>query len=206
MNDSITAQAEATKAVAGTTGKAIELAGKAGNFWAKVFGEVPQDLVGLLGGDYLRHARHRNLERLGRETDRILSSRGITSPKEVSASLAIPLLTAAEDENNDELRKLWTNLLANAMDPGRPDLLRHKLIDTLKQFNPLDAMILRELGKIQGAYHTQVENHLMRILEIDHNSLVVSLEVLEDLKCIYYSASVPNIRALGTELLRACSA
>ena len=51
------AQAEAVTELAKTGGRAID----AGAFIAKTVGTVPEDLIGLAGGDWLHEQRRRNI-------------------------------------------------------------------------------------------------------------------------------------------------
>ena len=75
--------------------------------------------------------------------DKILRRRQVDYPQPVSPSLAVPLLQAAYDESRPELQELWASLIAAAMDPARSGRVRLSFIDTLKQFDPLDALVLR---------------------------------------------------------------
>jgi hypothetical protein len=89
-NDLIPLDSEAIKELARTTGTALELAGKAGNYIAWVLGTVPRDLVGVLGGDWWGQVCIRNFARLSDRTDEILRFRGVTKTDPVSPSLALP--------------------------------------------------------------------------------------------------------------------
>jgi hypothetical protein len=117
-----------------------------GGFLSKVFGTLPQDTVGVLGGDWLHHIRIRNAYRLQKRTEEILRGRGAERKIEpLSPSVAIPLLKAAQDESRDEIQELWARLLANAMDRVRPQLNR-VFIDLVKTLDVLEARIIKRLG------------------------------------------------------------
>src|SRR5437660_1458996 len=58
-------------------------------------------------------------------------------------SVAIPLLRAAYDESRPELQQIWAKLIAAAIDPNRSGQFRLSFIATLKQFDPLDAQVLK---------------------------------------------------------------
>ena len=66
------AQAEAGKAIAETTGKALDLTKGIGSFIAETIGTIPQDLLELVGGDWLHEKRQRNLTQMQAKTARIL--------------------------------------------------------------------------------------------------------------------------------------
>ncbi len=75
MSDEIEAVTEGAKAVqevAKTTGKAVDLVQAGGSYLAQMLGTVPKDVVGYLGGDYLRHVRIRNWYQISEKTFRDL--------------------------------------------------------------------------------------------------------------------------------------
>jgi hypothetical protein len=136
-----------------------------GGFLSKVFGTLPQDTVGVLGGDWLHHIRIRNAYRLQRRTEEILSGRDAGRKTEpLSPSVAIPLLKAAQDESREEIQELWARLLANAMDRDRPQLNR-VFIDVLKELDVLEARIIKRLGE-EGAINKPVR-FLDKVSKID---------------------------------------
>jgi hypothetical protein len=57
-------------------------------------------------------------------------------------------LSAAQDENRDELIDLWAALLATALDPKTQSQYRREFSDSAKQLEPLDATVLRELAAL----------------------------------------------------------
>ena len=123
--------------------KAIESGEKLGSFLARVFGTLPEDVVGVVGGDWLHHIRIRNVVRLAQRTEEILKERGISDRTQpLSPSIAIPLLHAAQDETRDELRELWARMLANGMDPKKSGAVRQSVIATVRVLDPLDAVVL----------------------------------------------------------------
>ena len=69
--DTAHAVEEASKAV----GKAIDASMRLGNYTGDILGNLPRDLVGLLG-DWVAHKRARAWVRLQAETNRILEERG----------------------------------------------------------------------------------------------------------------------------------
>jgi len=104
--------------------KAIQEALKAlqglGGFMKETFGTVPQDIVGLLGGDYLKVRRAENLYRMIEKAKKKLEDAHVNQP-DAPPSLAIPIMIAAADESRDELLDLWAALLAAALIPKRMD-------------------------------------------------------------------------------------
>jgi hypothetical protein len=212
MIDPITtkAVAQAERAIAETGGKAIDAGREFGGFLARILGNLPHDTVGLLGGDLLHEVRLRNLDNIKIRTEKILVSRRINDPSPVSPSLAIPLLHAAQDEGHVELQVLWAQLLANAMDPSRANGLRIEFIETLKRFNPIDALVLKLLIDTPSSMHPNTRDFLATNLRCSSAAIEVSFRHLDQLGCtIYPAGSIPNTRSatsFGLELFRACAA
>src|ERR1700722_2544443 len=143
-------QAKAVQEVAKTTGDIVKAAGGLGSYLARVFGSIPDNLLGLVVGDWLEHKRRRHLRLLEVNTARLLEddvgSERITEP---NPAILIPLLQSAADESEPELQAMWAALLANAMLDGglqvRPDY-----IEVLRKLAPLDVLMLERLA-LQGA-------------------------------------------------------
>src|SRR5258708_35861134 len=94
--------AKATGKVAEFGTRALTTVEKAGGYLATVFGALPENLIGLVGGDWVHHMRVRNWARLGQKTEAILKQRGVTgNVDDLSPSIALPLLSAAVDETRD---------------------------------------------------------------------------------------------------------
>jgi Abortive infection alpha len=118
---------------------------QAGKYGAGVLGDLPHDLLGIMG-DWVKNVRARRWAELCAETERILRELHVENREEVSPSVAIPLIAAAVNEDRDVLKQLWAKLLAAAMDPARTDLVRPSLIELLKKMDPLDARIIEHLA------------------------------------------------------------
>lgn len=205
-------EAKALQEVAKFGTKALESGDKLGGFLSKVFGTVPSDVVGVVGGDWLHHIRIRNAAKLAQRTEEILRDRGILEQTEpMSPSVALPLLHAAQDETREELREMWARMLANGMDPNRSASLRRSVIDTVKGFDPLDAVILqmtfdRSLNK-EVAYFKNSQDEL----GVSSDEFELSFSNLEKLGCIFNRTHtsegimVVSLSSLGREVIRACS-
>src|SRR5579872_7200682 len=114
------AQAGAVAEVARTTGEIVKAAGGFGSYLARIFQSIPDDVLGLLVGDWLQHKRRRHLAVLEVNTANILEGIAAEGFSEPSPSVVIPLLQAAVDEGRPELQAMWAALLANAMvDDGK---------------------------------------------------------------------------------------
>ena len=119
-----------------------------GSFVKETFGTVPQDLVGLLGGDYLKVKRAENLARtIEKARERIRRQRTDKGDRTAPLSLALPIMVSAAEESRDELQDLWAALMAAVVDPDRKGFFRLKFIEIAKRMDPLDAPVLRGLGQ-----------------------------------------------------------
>lgn len=201
--------AHAIEEAAKASGKAIDAAVRSGAYVGNMLGDLPHDLVGILG-DWLKHKRMRRWIELQAETERILKRRGITNREEVSPSVAIPLIDAAINEDREMLKDLWAKLLAAALDPDRSKQVRPSLIDLLKQLDPVDARVLQymhEPNDRSGRY-SDLADALIADLNVDRVEAFYSMEHLHSLGCLHPQPSqVPRPRATAkaTLLIRAVS-
>jgi Abortive infection alpha len=110
----------------------------------RIIGTAPEDAVGLVLGDPLHFVRTAIAAQYDKLLTSLLTDRNV-SPQPVSPSPAIPLLRAAYDESRPELQELWARLIAAAMDPERAYRVRRSFIEAIQKFDPLDALVLKEL-------------------------------------------------------------
>lgn len=200
MPDPSNAVEESAKAVQ----KVADLASQAGAFFGKVVGDVPQNFVGVVVGDWLREVRLRNVDKFRRRTEQILAARGIVDPATVSPSIALPLFEAAQDESRDELRELFARLLAAAMDPKRRDLARSSFTTIVKKLDPIDAIVLKRLRAEVGG---RVERYdLSQRLDVTQEEVEASWENLHQLGLTAGApAGVYYLTALGQLFMAAVS-
>jgi hypothetical protein len=198
---------ETAKAVA----KGIDAAIQAGKYVGEVLGDLPHDLVGIMG-DWVKHKRARRWAELSADTEKILRERGVENREDVSPSVAIPLVAGAINEDREVLKELWAKLLANAMDPHRAKFVRPMLIELLKQLDPLDALVLQELtGPRIGNILTpgsDLSQTLSGLLQATRDDAHLSLEHLCELGCLAHSPNElprPNVSTKGKMLIRAVS-
>jgi hypothetical protein len=107
--------------------------------------EVAENVLGILGGDWLSEKRARNRARLHAETEKVLRKSGAEIDQDPSPNVVLPLLSAAQDDSREELIQIWAKLLATAMDPNRRSLYRREFVDIVKKLDPADALVLQAL-------------------------------------------------------------
>jgi len=140
------AVAKAAEETAKAAGKVTDIVHDTGGYLRRVFADLPEDLVGLAGGDWLHEVRIRNRDKWRQHTEKLLQKRDRHEAIELSPNMAMALIAGAQDESREELMELWARLLANAMDPNL-NSVRQSFIDAAKSMDPPDALLLEYIGK-----------------------------------------------------------
>ena len=172
-------QAKAAQEIAKATQEALKTLQGVGGFLREVFGTVPEDLVGLCGGDWLKARRLENLARIFQKSKKRLEARN-AAHELPSPSLLVPLIIAAADESRDELQDMWASLLAAAADPTRAKAFRLAFIETAKKMDPLDAAVLKR-APTDGRFTDGRRNELAAALFSTRDEIDVSIENLANL-------------------------
>lgn len=206
-------QAKALQEAFKLGGKGLDLAKALGSYLAQVLGSTPADVVGLLGGDWIRVRRAENLVLTMQRARERLQERGV-EPEPAPLALAIPLLEGAADENREELVDAWARLLAAAMDPSRAKRVRQAFIETVRKLDPIDAVILRRVPEIRRKRDSAENAHVIAagLFGISIEEADVALQHLFDLGCVRDLDQHPGDRGVhigrvvlttyGVELLR----
>jgi len=147
-------------------------------FWPLIKGEIDIALQKQL----LRKIQNvTEIEKIARQ---IIAARGAIR-EEVSPSIADPLIEAAADEERAELKELWAQLLAAAMDPKRKQFVRADIITTLKQFEPLDARVLQAASELKGTQlPPNARDNIAQKLSATSDEIEVSMTNLARLGCL----------------------
>jgi Abortive infection alpha len=183
--------------------KLLDSGDKAAGYAAGVVERLPHNLVGIIG-DWVYHKRIRRWAELQAETKRILDERGVKEPYEdPSPSIALPLIEAAIDETRENLKEIWAKLLAAAFDPSRG--VRLSFIVTLKQFEALDALVLKALYDHPGQMSPNSRDFLANSLARSSAEIVISSQDLIRLRCVEGGLDNFHISTYGHELMRVCS-
>lgn len=188
----------------------VDAAVKGGGYLDRVFGKLPDNLVGVLIGDWLVHKRVRRWVALQADTEAVLQMRGVARPyDEISPSVAIPLIEAAIDEDRDGLKDLWARLLASAHDPERRSLVRPSVIAVLKSLDPLDAKLLSFLKTSHAGrvMESDVTTNIARDISASRDETGVSLAALLRLQLAEAQSTsyYPYLTPMGRLLLAAVS-
>jgi Abortive infection alpha len=181
------------------------------------FAKVIEDGIGAFGGDRLSEYREEKAQRrrqrrqkLGRETTKLLVERGVEHPVEPHEPTIVEIFDAAQDENRPELEMLWARLLAAAIDPTRANRVRREFIEAVKQFDPLDALVLQYYS-LGGSIERSPLDILAQRFKRNPDEIAISLTHLAKLDCVMSTTAdarftphdVAGPTAFGRELLRA---
>jgi hypothetical protein len=178
-----------------------------------VFADLPADLVGVAGGAWLHEIHARLRDKLRRRTEQILRERDVQDVIELSPNMAVALIAGAQEEGREELMELWARLLANAMDPSL-NTVRHSFIATVKNMDPVDAVVLRYIHEknIASVLRGQQEDeskstgvrNITTVIGRRSDEVEVSLRHLQDLLLFDYANNTWVVNAISREFLRAC--
>jgi hypothetical protein len=161
----------------------VKAARDSGSYLADIFGDLPRDLMGLLIGDRVKARRIENAVNFSKKLQERLEAQAAQEPP--SLKFAIPILAAAVDEENEGLQELWARLLATAMDPARRDEMRQTFVETVKQMDPMDALVLEAIRKNGGE---QWQPSGVQVVVASHScsreEVIVSFQHLAKLECI----------------------
>ena len=211
MSEELEAAKEAAKAVqevAKTGRAAIEPVTDLARWFGRMLGTIPEDVVGLAGGDYLRELRIRNMNRIRQKTDEKLRERGIEQSQTINSKVAIPAIEAASAEDDETLQERWARLFANAMDPDSDIQMRRIYVETLSEFEAIDTLTFEAANDILRDQNALLEpEDVAQILKVRDTQVMLSIDHLESLGCFKvfdeHSRSF-DVTALGKELWLAC--
>ncbi len=127
--------------------KGLEIADKAGTFFAKVFKEPINEISGMIT-DKLRFIRWKRIVQMADEVNKILEEKKIKDTRAVPPKIALPIIEEASLEDDPNLQYLWNHLLANAMNPKFNDELRYGFIEMIKGITGIEVRLLNEFYEL----------------------------------------------------------
>ena len=129
------------KDIAEAANVGVDAVAKLGTFVDNVFGNAIKNGLGLVG-DKLAYYRLERAIELQHKVEQRLKAKGINAKRYVPVSFGLPILEKATVEENDDLQKLWANLLTNALDPKYTGNITRNFVSILSDIEPIDAQIL----------------------------------------------------------------
>ena len=216
-SDPITAVAKAVEESAKTGRALIEPGTDLAKYVARVLGTVPEDVVGFLIADPLHELRQHTLTGILRAAFEKLHARGVENAKPIRPEPGKAAFEAASMETDKTLQDMWAELLANAMDPGRDFSLHRVFIETLKHFEPFDAIVFRQAGKMLNEKGELPKDTFLTVealvehFNLRRTQLLLSASHLHKLDCVRPIKQKPAfpgsgfvLSTLGIELYLAC--
>jgi hypothetical protein len=199
-------QARAIAEIAKASGEAVKALRAAGGAVWEILGVPLEDLVGLLGGNWIKVRCAENLVRTFAKASERLKRDGITAAP-ASLSLALPILEAAAEESREELQELWAALLAAAADSSREKSFRNSFIEVVKKMDPLDASVLRAAKRRNVPISGGGRDALAEELRLTSDQVDVSLMNLQKLELMTRLATgAIGVTPFGREFLRVLKA
>lgn len=189
--------------------KSLEVANKAGTFFAKVFKEPINEISGMIT-DKLRFIRWKRLVQMADEVNQILENKKINSTRAVPPKIALPIIEEATLEEDPIIQKLWNNLLANAMNPTYNDELRYGFIEMIKNITGIEATLLNQfynvlqtgnqLAPISNIYNYSLsKDKLIKILNISIDVYAISVNNLMRLQLLSPAVYKSQSASIGNE-------
>ena len=129
------------------TARALE---KVADVFHKLAGPVADEL-GLLLGARVYEYRAKNLVAILKRTEAMFRKAGIT-PQMIPPRLALPALSAASTEDDENLQERWAALLANAASPDTAAGVLPCFSDILKQLTPPEVKFLDRACDLAGGW------------------------------------------------------
>jgi len=173
--------------------------------------KVLDNVIGLAGGDWLEHKRRMAKDRREKNTadtaeraKSLLEQRGVTPDPETATEHVEQILDAAADESDAEIRDLFARLLAAAMDPKRRTRFRRDYIQIVRQLEPLDALVFKNLAKTEQMAPTRLE-FIAKAIDRHRDEIAVAFDKLDSLGLIAMRKEVPDpgrpfLSPMGREL------
>lgn len=94
------------------------------------------------------------------------------------------ILDAASNTSADEIKDLFARLLAAAVDPARQKLYRSEFVETVRQMEPLDALVLRHMAPNNAINPAEWRKRLMAATNRSEDELILAVINLKKLDCL----------------------
>jgi len=165
------------------------------------------DLFGLALADWVHEVKLRRLDLFQRHTKKLFAQRDAAERPQISPEALEQVIAAVSEAQSDDLIELWASLLATAASPERGGAVRPIFISTLRQFDPIDALVFRGLAQFKNDPQNRESIIVVAtVFDVSQDAAEVSAEQLYKLGLLTNSPSVglsPGVAPLGRELARA---
>ena len=152
--------------------------------------KVGSDLVAGVVGDRVERCRKSkvawqelNREAAAERARAILDERKITITEDIRPEHIDEILEGAKGVSAPEIRELFAQLLASAVDPSKKDQYRPEFVEIARNLQPLDALVLKTLAA-QNINPSEVLRYLGGITKSGEDDLVLAIKNLARLDCV----------------------
>jgi|GEM_PF-5624318 len=112
------------------------------------------DLVGLIGGDWIKEWRWNNLVKIAERVRRKCDQKGL-NPKQVSPKFLSQFFESSSLEENETLQEMWANLLINRSIDSKTNSY---YISILQNLEPTEAELINMLfGQSDNSHETSFD-------------------------------------------------
>ncbi len=189
--------------------KALDLTDRAADFLGVVFGGAAENIGGILS-DQTKHWRAKNLDKIALFWKERIKERGILEEtlEHLPFGDAFKVIEAASMEDDEDVQKMWADLITNATDPKKSTKIKKVYIDLLKSLSSPEVILLNLLSaaesKTRFGTKEQIEAHDQEInalansswRKLDKGTRDTAVQNLVRLRCLTFRprpASVSNL-------------
>ena len=155
----------------------------------QVFGQPIEDTVGRFWGDKIAADRRINAIDLAIKVQDKLDEAGITEIHALPNKVSVPLIEAATLEDNPDIKKMFVNLLASALNPSE-EQIEKKYVSVLSEMSGNEAVLIKFLFA-----HKYTENAYPGRQSVSWGIKQYNVFKLGDLKR-YANANEDDVRSL----------
>jgi hypothetical protein len=174
--------------VAAQTELGKEAIKQAEEFLSVALAEPAKSVTGFLVTDRVNFRRYKNLIRMVVEAKHLLEAAGL-SATEVPLKIIHPLLEAASVEEDEDIQKIYSTLLAGASSADRLPFIA-SYVDILRQLSPEEARLLKLL---YARLSNELEAYTAKPPEMQLRHPFVRLGTFEELKPLAWEAAALTV-------------
>lgn len=157
---------------------------------------LADDLIDV-ASEWLREKMNRKMVDLQRTTTRLMNERGReeVDPLNAPAEALRDILKSAAEKDDPALDEMFARLLLAATDPTTKPLMRQRFIETVRKFDPPDALLFKQL--LQQTSITNATNAVEK-LGLTKDDIAVSVRHLLDLGCLIETIETQDAARSGS--------
>lgn len=189
--------------------KGLDLTDRAADFLGRVFGDSADNIGGILS-DQTKHWRAKNLDRIAFYWQERIGERDISEDalEQLPFGDAFRVIEAASMEDDEDVQRMWADLIANATDPDKSTQIKKVYIDLLKSLSSPEVILLNLLWSAEktSVFKTREElevfnketNALAEAAwrKLDKSTRDTAIQNLIRLRCLSFRPKPPAVGQL----------